>query len=190
MTTFAVSDIQADKPRPSKRELFWGFMQLSMIAFGGVLPLARRMLVEQRRWLTSEEFTEVLGLCQFLPGGNIINLSVAVGMRFRGPAGACVALLGLITVPTIVVVMLGVVYDRYRDDPHIQHLFAGLAAAAAGLMIAMGLKMAKALRGNLLGMLVALLSFVVIALVRVPLLYGMVALTLIGIAVAAWRHRS
>ncbi|MEI9900237.1 MAG: chromate transporter [Hyphomicrobium sp.] len=52
-----------------------------------MLPLARRMIVEERRWLTPIEFTELLGLCQFLPGGNIINLSVAIGTRFCGVPG-------------------------------------------------------------------------------------------------------
>ena len=63
-------------PPPSIGEIFRGFLVLGLIAFGGVLPLARRMIVEQRRWLTATEFTDLLGLCQFLPGGNMINLSV------------------------------------------------------------------------------------------------------------------
>ncbi len=189
MTILAVSDARAEAPRPTKRELFFGFLRLGMTSFGGVLPLARRMVVDREGWLTGEEFSELLGLSQFLPGGNIINVSVALGMKFRGPAGALAALMGLIAVPTVVVVLLGLVYDHYRDDTHIQHLFSGLAAAASGLMIAMGIKVAKPLRGNIPGMLVALASFVAIALLRVPLLYGMLGLTLVSIAIAAWRRR-
>jgi chromate transporter len=64
-------------PAPTLREIFGGFLGLGLISFGGALPLARRALVEQRRWLTGTEFTDLLGLCQFLPGGNVINLSVA-----------------------------------------------------------------------------------------------------------------
>lgn len=89
---------------PNNTQLFTGFLMLGLIGFGGVLPLARSMLVEQRRWLTAEQFTELLGLCQFLPGGNVINLSVAVGMEFRGLRGALCALLGLICAPTANVV--------------------------------------------------------------------------------------
>ncbi|MFC7553602.1 chromate transporter [Pseudoroseomonas wenyumeiae] len=104
-------------PPPSSRELFLGFLALGLMGFGGVLPLARSMLVERRRWMSAEAFTELLGLCQFLPGGNIINLAVAVGLEFRGVAGAFAALMGLIAGPTAVVVALGVVYARFQDDP-------------------------------------------------------------------------
>lgn len=166
-----------------------GFLRLGMISFGGALPLSRRMLVEREGWLDGEQFAELLGLCQFLPGGNIINISVAVGMRFRGPRGALAALLGLITVPGIVVILLGTIYDHFRDNAHVQHLFAGLAAAASGLMIAMGVKVAKPLLRDKPAMAMACLSFAVIALARFPLLYGMVGLTLISAALVVWRQR-
>ena len=70
--------------RPTIAGIFTGFFMIGVRGFGGVLPWARRTIVEERKWLTAAEFTEVLGLCQFLPGGNIINVSVAVGSRFRG----------------------------------------------------------------------------------------------------------
>ncbi|NVN31431.1 chromate transporter, partial [Endobacter medicaginis] len=99
-----------------------------MMGFGGVLPLARRALVDRLGWLNEAAFTDLLGLCQVLPGGNIINLSVAVGLRFAGIAGAFAALSGLIAVPLAVIVALGGLYARFGDDPHLRHLFAGLAA--------------------------------------------------------------
>ncbi|OZI60399.1 chromate transporter [Bordetella genomosp. 11] len=173
---------------PTLSQLFLGFFWLGMTAFGGALPLARRMTVEKHRWISSEEFTTLLGLCQFLPGGNIINLSVALGMRFRGVAGAIAAMLGFVLMPTVVVILLGVVYERYQDDPHVRHLFAGLAAAAAGLLISLTLKIGAPLLKNHRGMVVAVLCFVAIAVLRLPLLPTMVVLTPISI-LAYWRMR-
>ena len=86
---------------PTIGGLFKGFLLLGLTGFGGVLPLARHMVVEKRRWLTGAEFIELLSLCQFLPGGNIINLSVAIGLHFRGIPGAVAAMLGLIAAPTV-----------------------------------------------------------------------------------------
>ena len=189
MTSLVASAAPDSARRPTSRELFLGFLRLGMISFGGALPLSRRMLVEREGWLNGEEFAELLGLCQFLPGGNIINMSVAVGTRFRGPKGGLAALLGLITVPGMVVILLGVIYDHFRDNIYVQHLFAGLAAAASGLMIAMGVKVAKPLFRDKPAMAMACLSFVVIALARFPLLYGMVGLTLMSAALVVWRQR-
>lgn len=166
---------------PTTMELFLGFLGLGMMAFGGALPLAHRMLVERKRWLSEEEFTEMLGLCQFLPGGNMINMSVAVGMRFRGVRGGIAGLLGLIAVPSMVVVLLGMLYERYQDDPQVAHLFAGLAAAAAGLLVAMAIKIVRQLRGSWLMLAVAAVCFCAIALLRLPLLWTMLAMTPISI---------
>lgn len=171
---------------PTTGELFTGFLWLGMIGFGGVLPLSRRMIVEQRKWLTAAEFTDLLGLCQFLPGGNIINLSVAIGLQFRGVRGAFAALLGLIAAPTLIVVLLGMVYDRFQNEPHIQHMFAGLAAAAAGLLCSMAIKVAWPLRTHPVGIVIALACFIGIAVLRLPLLPTMVVLAAISIF-AAWR---
>lgn len=179
------SEISAVKPAPVQPPtvgaLFFGFFCLGMTAFGGVLPLVRHMVVERHRWLTAQEFTDLLGLCQFLPGGNVINLAVAIGMKFRGPMGAFAAMLGLIAVPTVVVIGLGIVYNRYQHDAYVQHVFAGLAAAAAGLLVAMAGKMAWPMRKNLAGIVIALACILAVAVWRLPLALVMLVLTPLSI---------
>ncbi|WP_233837138.1 chromate transporter [Paraburkholderia sp. ZP32-5] len=172
-------------PTPTLREIFGGFLSLGLISFGGALPLAYRALVERRRWLTAEEFTDLLGLCQFLPGGNVINLSVAMGMRFRGVPGALAGLLGLIAGPSLIVIGLGVLYEHTQNDPRVRHLFAGLAAAASGLLISMAIKIVLPLRDKPMAALIAVLGFVAIAIARLPLLPTMLVLTPLSIYFAA-----
>jgi chromate transporter len=174
---------------PSLGALFRGFLSLGLMGFGGVLPLARHVIVEQRRWLSAAEFTDLLGLCQFLPGGNIINLSVAVGLRFRGIPGAVSALCGLLAAPSAIVVMLGVVYDRFADDPVLRHAFAGLAAAAAGLLIGLAYRLFRPLWRQPVPAGLALLCFVAIAILRVPLLPAMAVLAPASILARHWSRR-
>lgn len=175
----------AERPIPTTRELFLGFLGLGMTAFGGALPLAHRMIVERRKWLTDPEFVELLGLCQFLPGGNIINLSVALGMKFRGWKGAVAGITGLIAVPSMVVILLGMIYQHFQHDPNVKHLFAGLAAAAAGLLIQMAVKIALPLRRNLVLAAVAVICFIAIAFLRIPLLWVMLVMTPISVVLTA-----
>lgn len=163
-------------PRPGLSALFLGFLGVGLMGFGGVLPLARRMIVEDKRWLPAADFTEKLALCQFLPGGNVINLSVAVGLEFGGWRGAVAALTGLTAAPTALAVALGALYARNAHDPRVQHLVAGLAAAAAGLLVATALKMLAPLCRQAGALTVAAAGFAAIVLLALPLPVVMLAL--------------
>ncbi len=176
-----MADIDTKAEAPGTAALFRGFLILGLTGFGGVLPLARRMVVEERRWLTAAEFTELLGLCQFLPGGNIINLSVAIGLHFRGIRGALAAIVGLIAPPTAIVLALGVIYARYRTEPHVVHMFAGLAAAAAGLLVSMAVKLAAPLARKPLAVALAVIVFGAIAGLHLPLVPTMLVMAPISI---------
>ncbi|HTI86132.1 MAG TPA: chromate transporter [Alphaproteobacteria bacterium] len=157
------------KPVPSVGAIFLGFLHVGMLGFGGVLPMTRRMLVEDRRWVNPAEFVDLLAFCQFLPGGNIMNLSIAIGLRFRGPLGAIAAITGLFAAPALIVVTLGVIYERYAQEPRVAAVFAGLAAAAAGLVIGAALKIAAPLRRKPVSLLLAIACCVAIAVFRAPL---------------------
>ncbi len=167
---------------PGLGTLFIAFFRISVVGFGGVLPWARRMVVEQRRWLNAAEFNDLLALCQFLPGPNIVNVAVALGARFRGWPGSLAALLGLVAAPMAIVIGLGSLYGRYGQIPVVARAFEGLAAAASGLVVAMVIKVAGPLRGNWAGIAVAAVAFAAIALLRLPLLPTMLVMAPIGIA--------
>ncbi len=173
----------AELPAPGPGALFAGFFGIGIIGFGGVLPWARRMVVEQRRWLSAGEFTDLLALCQFLPGPTIVNMAVALGGRYRGPAGSLAAVGGLLAAPTAIVIALGGVYGRYGQVPVVAHAFGGLAAAASGLVVAMAVRIAAPIRTYWAGVAVAVVAFVAIAVVRTPLLPTMLALAPVSVLV-------
>ena len=171
---------------PSRRALFLGFLIVGMQGFGGVLPFARRMLVEQRRWLSEREFIEVLSLSQFLPGPNIVNVSIIVGSRFRGLSGSLAASLGLMLMPFLIVLALAATYAQFAAIEAVRGATNGVSAAATGLVIAVGIKMARPLKGVAWQIAMAALTFVAIALLRVPLLWALAVLAPVSIAIA-WR---
>jgi chromate transporter len=177
------------RPNPSVLDLFVGFFIVGVCGFGGVLPWARRMIVDQRKWLTPAEFTEMLGLCQFLPGGNIMNVTIALGSRFQGVPGAVACLVGLMAAPVAIVIGLGAVYDQYAGYPPVRRAFISLAAAAAGFLLASAWKIAWPLRAKPLAVACAVVTFVVIALVRLPLVEAMPVLA-IASTLLLWRFRT
>jgi len=124
-------------------ELFIGFSKIGLSGFGGVLPWARRTLVEKEKWLSSEEFSAMLGICQLVPGPNIINLAVCVGSRYAGIRGALAAILGLILGPIAIVILLGLLYDHYSYMPMVQGMLRGVSAVGIGLVGSTGFKMMR-----------------------------------------------
>ena len=125
--------------------IFLVFSKLAMQGFGGVMPFAYRSLVEQHRWLTAEEFARYLAMSQMLPGPTICNVSLMVGNRFAGIPGALAAIGGMLAGPFLVVIALGMVYQQYGEVPVLRHAISGMAAVAAGLILATAIKMGKVL---------------------------------------------
>ncbi|MGO4378294.1 chromate transporter [Pseudoduganella sp. RAF53_2] len=124
------------------RALFKLFSQMALLGFGGVLPFAYRYLVERARWLTAEEFGALLGVAQLLPGPTICNLAVIVGQRFAGTRGAMAALAGLLVAPFFIVIALGVAYQQLATSALFANALHGMAAVAAGLILATAAKLA------------------------------------------------
>lgn len=179
------------RPVPSLPELFLGFLAIALSGFGGVLPFARREFVERRRWLGEREFAEALALCQFLPGPNIVNMSVIIGSRFHGVPGAVTAVAGLVIAPLFIMMTCGALYARYGDLEVLRGPLAGLAAGAAGLLVAMAAKMVMPLvhERNAAPLVFALAGFVAVGLLRLPLYWVVLVLAPLSIGWVWWRLR-
>lgn len=169
------------RPPASLRELFLGFASIGARSFGGVLPWAHRVLVEERRWLSPAEFAEVIALCQFLPGPNVGNASVVLGRRWFGPTGAFVAFAGLMAPPLLWVLALAVLYADLAVHPPVRAAVTGIGVAGGGLFIGTALKLARPIARRPWGIALAAGCFGALALWRVPL----VAVLPVA-ALAAW----
>jgi len=151
--------------------LFAAFARMSLSGFGGVLAFARRGIVEQHRWMTAEEFNETFALCHFLPGPNIVNLSVVFGSRFRGVPGGIAAFAGLVGPPVVIVTILAVLYERFGEIDALRRILAGVSCAAVGLLISVVFRMMMPLikKRDLVGVTVMAAVFTAIGVLRLPL---------------------
>ena len=151
--------------------LFIAFAKMSLAGFGGVLVWARRAIVEQHRWMTAEEFNETFALCHFLPGPNIVNLSVVFGARIRGIPGAIAASAGLLGPPVVIVTVLAMLYARYGDLDSLRRTLAGVSCVAVGLLFAVIARMMLPLlkKREPLSLLMMLVVFAAVGLMRWPL---------------------
>src|SRR6478752_6229893 len=151
-----------------------GFFWIGARSFGGVMPWAYRTMVEERRWLSHADFTETIGLCQFLPGPNIGNASIVLGKRWFGLSGSIVAFLGLMALPFIWVLALFIVYNDWSSNATLKAVVTGVGTAV---------KLGRALAKKPAALVLIAACFVLVALARVSLL--MVVPIGLGVAVLA-----
>jgi chromate transporter len=183
----AIKPVHRDEAgRLTHRNLFAGFFQAGILGFGGVLPIARRIIVDQRKWMTQAQFNDLFALCQFMPGANIVNFAFAFGARHRGISGAAIAILGLMTAPVCIVMVLGAAYGRWGELPVARHGLAGLAAAAAGLVLGTALKIATPIFSGMTNMALAAAVFAMVLLLHLSLPVTMLIMLPVSLFFA-WR---
>jgi chromate transporter len=171
--------------------LFTVFTRLSLQGFGGVLPVAQRELVERERWVTRDQFIELLSLGQLLPGPNVVNLALILGDRFCGWRGAAAALAGLMGAPLLIALALAALYSQFATQPLVAGALRGMGVVAAGLVIGTAVKLSGALRTNVLGAPLAAtfvaLTVLAIGWLRWPMVWVLLGLCPAACACAWWR---
>ena len=189
MSTSPADTTSMTRPAPASwRILFWAFAWVGLSGFGGVLPWVRRVLVEQKKWMTPAEYTELLSMGQLVPGPSVSNFTVMLGRRHFGLKGAVAAVMGLYFFPMCIILVLGYLYQSYGQQALVQHILDGVKPVSAVLVIATSLKLVASLPRSLHTALLLLLTFSAITLLHLPLALTMLLLAPVAI-VAAWRQR-
>ncbi len=185
-------DMGPEQPEPlsptpvPRATLFAAFLKIGLLGFGGVMPWARRVLVEERRWLNDREFAELIGMCQVLPGPNVVNLSVILGARWQGAVGSLLALTGILFVPVIAVIVLATFYASVAHSTIARNAITGASAAAAGLIIGTSIRLIVGARLPLRAVLLAAAVFAAVGIAQAPLLWALAVAVPLAIAVE-WR---
>jgi chromate transporter len=163
--------------KPTLLGLFLIFSRIGVTSFGGGLSgWLLREFVQDRDWISEEDFLNGLALSQALPGINIKNMAIWIGHRLLGWRGAALAVAGIVVPPAIVIIVLGAAIGALIQHPLTQLLLAGAAAAATGLSLSMGVTTARRVRRKVMPMIFMVGAFIAIGILRLPL----VGVVLIG----------
>ena len=176
----------------SLSELFIALLKVSLygIGGGGGLVWARRIAVEQQRWINEQDFADIVSLCQFMPGPNIVGIATCIGTRLRGVIGAIAAVAGFLLIPWTIGFTFGVLYLQHAHHPVFQSILHGVSAVAAGLLIATGIRMLLPFRTRPASVFFAASAFALMAFAKLPLLMVLVGVAPISIAVASFQRVS
>jgi chromate transporter len=183
------SSARLDALPPSAARIAAVFLRIAMLSFGGgSLMWSQRVLVERLRWFSDAQFLNAVSLCQVLPGPNLPNLAVIVGAQYRGWRGAGAALAGVILLPLVILLCAGALYFRFNEVHLVQAVLTGMSAGAAGTAIAGAIKLAQPYPWTVQGAALALVTFVAVAGLELPLTIVLAVMLPLSIALAwPWR---
>lgn len=137
--------------------LFLLYLKIGITGFGPALAAeTKKRLVQGLHWISEEEFVNGLALTQLLPGATFVSLSVFIGYRLRGVAGAVVCFIGLLLPPFGIMLLLSYIYFTYGSLPAVGVLFTGMAVVVTGLVANAVLEIGKSAVTDWKGAIVAL----------------------------------
>lgn len=177
-----LSPLEAAPPRVTLWQLFTEFLMIGAISFGGgIVAYERILLIEKRKWLTSDQFMATLAISQTMPGLNSVNLAVLAGDYVRGTLGAIAATLGLILPGTLFVLIAGVAYSQGEDHPMVNLLLAGVAAGATGLLAAITYKIGTNHFRHIQSLAIIIATFVLMSIFKLSLIWVLVIMAPIAL---------
>lgn len=167
-------------------DLFWTFVKVSAFTIGGgmaMVAVVRDILVVKRKWMTDDEFMDVLAISQTLPGLMAVNTAIFIGYRLKGTRGSILATLGSILPPFIIILAIAMVFTGYRDNEVVEAVFKGIRPAVVALIAVPTIQMALRQKWNWVYGIIAIVTMVLIAYLHVSPIY---IILVVGVLAAAW----
>ena len=127
-------------------ELYWTFVQIGCVTFGGgyaMLPILERELVDKRHWTTMDDLRDYFSIGQCTPGIIALNVSTFIGEKRRGVPGAVAATLGFITGPIVIILIIAAFLTNFAQLELVQHAFAGIRVCVCVLIVQAVLRLWK-----------------------------------------------
>ena len=135
--------VAAARQKATVFSIFKEFLIMGATSFGGVVPYLREGLVTKNHWVDDKEFVELLSISQSLPGLNATNMAILLGDRLKGWMGAIAGILGICLPGALLMLAVGMFYRIHGDHSYVTYMLKGVAAAAAGLLLATVIQLGK-----------------------------------------------
>lgn len=172
-------------------QLFMTFLKIGSFTIGGgyaMIPLISDEL-QKKGWMTAEELPDIIALAQGAPGIIAVNMSVFVGYRLRGLAGAIVATLGSILTSFVVILLIAMVFSSFRDNETVIRIFKGIRPVVAALILVPMINMARKSNKTWWAWAISAATLVLVGCLEVSPVYIILTIIVIAASISAYRER-
>ncbi len=164
--------------------LFIVFFKIGLFTIGGgyaMIPLIEKDVVERNRWVTKEEFLDLLAVAQSAPGVFAVNISIFIGYKLRSVKGAVVAAVGNVLPSIIIILAIAVFFNSFSDNDIVNNVFKGLRPAVVALIAAPVFSVAKSARIGWTNVWIPILSAMLIVTFGVSPVYIIMIAAVAGV---------
>jgi chromate transporter len=168
------------------------FLKIGTFAFGGMysmLAFFERELVQKRKWLSHDEFTESVVMGQLTPGAPIINTGIFIGYRLNKLKGALATVVGQVLPSFVIVMILSYLYIRYKEIALLKSVLKGIGAAVVGLIASVVYSLSDKLLREYKGVLIAIIAFLCLAVFKLNPIGLIVAAGIAGLLMSGGEGR-
>ena len=172
--------------RATYSKLFWSVFELSACTFGGgfvIVPLMRKRFVEELGWIEEQEMLDMTAIAQSSPGAIAVNAAILVGYHVAGISGALLTVLGTVIPPMIIISVISMFYQAFRDNPVVNLVMAGMLCGVAAVIFDVVIDMTKTIfeKKKILPVLVLIGAFIAVRFFSVNILLVILVCGIIGI---------
>ena len=173
-------------------KIFTCFAKIGAFTIGGgyaMIPIIQREVVEKNKWISEEDFLDVLAISQSAPGILAVNISIFLGYRLRGTRGSIVAKLGSALPSFLIILLIAMFFAGYQDNPTVVSIFKGIRPVVVSLIAVPMINMAKKAKLNIYTGMLAAATALLIVFLNVSPLYILLVTGVIFTTVTTWRKR-
>jgi chromate transporter len=164
--------------------MFWTFFKIGAFTFGGgyaMIPLIETEVVGKKKWLSKEDFLDIIVISQTFPGALAVNSSIFIGYRISGLLGAIIGLLGVVLPSFFIILLIAAFFMKFRDYYYVNLVFQGISAAVPMLVLIAVVSLSKSLKKDFANFIIILASMASILLFNIHPVIVIVLSALYGV---------
>ncbi len=164
--------------------LFWTFFKIGLFTFGGgyaMIPFIHQYAVEKYKWITDEEFLDIIAIAESTPGPIAINSATYIGHKVKGIKGSAFATLGVVIPSLVIIVLIAAFFMQFKDNVYVEYAFKGVRVGVAILVLNAAIRMYKKLDKNWLSFGLILIGFGLVLFELLPVIAVIVIGGVVGI---------
>jgi len=168
----------------SLKDLYITFAKIGLFTFGGgmaMLPIIEKEIVDKKKWITYDELVDYYAISQSTPGIIMVNISTFCGYNKRGIIGAIISTLGVITPSLIIITSIATLISNFSEISYIKSALKGINAGICAVIINSIYKMARSSIKDILGIILAIITFLLAYFTNISVIYFVPISILIGI---------